>query len=160
MFETDTTVALATFVSYFIIMIVIGFAAWKRSSNFEDYALGGRTLNPFATALSSGASEMSGWLMVAMPGYAYASGMASFWVAFGLMMGCVLNWILVARRLRIYTYLANNSLTIPEFLAERFQQNTRFLRGASAVFIIIFYLFYTSSGLGCRWQAPDNGIRT
>jgi sodium/proline symporter len=125
MFETDTAVALGTFISYFVIMFVIGIAAWKRSSNFEDYALGGRTLNPFATALSSGASEMSGWLMVAMPGYAYASGMASFWVAFGLMMGCTLNWYIVARRLRVYTYLANNSLTIPEFLAERFQRNCK-----------------------------------
>ncbi len=147
MFETNTTVALGTFIFYFVIMFVIGIVAWRRSSNFEDYALGGRSLGPFATALSSGASEMSGWLMVAMPGYAYASGMSSFWVAFGLMMGCVLNWVLVARRLRIYSYVANNSLTIPEFLAERFQQHTRLLRIVAAVFIIVFYLFYTSSGL-------------
>ncbi|WP_221801903.1 sodium/proline symporter PutP [Oceanobacter mangrovi] len=147
MLEINTTVAIATFSVYFLVMLAIGIVAWQRSSSFEDYALGGRSLGPFATAISSGASEMSGWLMVAMPGYAYVSGMSSFWVALGLGLGCLCNWLLVAQRLRVYSYVANNSLTIPEFLSERFQHHTRLLRGVAAVFIIVFYLFYTSSGL-------------
>jgi sodium/proline symporter len=147
MLNNNNTVVIATFALYFVAMFIIGFVAWRRSSDFSDYVLGGRSLGPFATAISTGASEMSGWLMVAMPGAAYLSGMSSFWIAAGLLTGSLLNWLIVAQRLRVYSFVANNSLTIPEFLAERFQQNTKGLRLVASLFIIVFYLFYTSSGL-------------
>ncbi|KAA0018718.1 sodium/proline symporter PutP [Salinicola corii] len=147
MTNNDNAVVVATFVLYFVVMLIIGYAAWKRSSDFSDYALGGRSLGPFATAISAGASEMSGWLMVAMPGAAYLSGLSAFWIAAGLLAGSLLNWLLVAQRLRVYSFVANDALTIPEFLAERFQRHTGGLRLVASIFIIVFYLFYTSSGL-------------
>jgi len=147
MLDNNNAVVVTTFMVYFIVMLIIGYVAWKRSSDFSDYVLGGRSLGPFATAISTGASEMSGWLMVAMPGAAYLSGLSSFWVAAGLLTGSLLNWLIVAQRLRVYSFVANNSLTIPEFLAERFQQHTKVLRLVASLFIIVFYLFYTSSGL-------------
>ena len=147
MLDNNSVIVIITFALYFVVMFIIGIVAWKRSSDFSDYAPGGRTLGPFATAISSGASEMSGWLMVAMPGAAFLSGLSSFWVAGGLLMGTILNWLIVAQRLRVYSFVANNSLTIPEFLAERFQQHTKILRVIASLFIIVFYLFYTSSGL-------------
>ncbi|NRB56846.1 MAG: sodium/proline symporter PutP, partial [Salinicola sp.] len=147
MTNNDNAVVVATFVLYFLVMLIIGYAAWKRSSDFSDYVLGGRSLGPFATAISAGASEMSGWLMVAMPGAAYLSGLSAFWIAAGLLAGSLLNWLLVAQRLRVYSFVANDALTIPEFLAERFQRHTGGLRLVASIFIIVFYLFYTSSGL-------------
>lgn len=147
MINTSQSVVIGTFLVYFAIMFVIGIIAYRRSSDFSDYVLGGRTLGPFATALSSGASEMSGWLLIAMPGAAFLTGMSSFWIAAGLLAGTLINWLVVARRLRVYSFIANNSLTIPEYLAERFQDRALVLRLVAAVFIIIFYLFYTSSGL-------------
>lgn len=147
MIETSHGVVIGTFLVYFVVMFVIGIVAYRRSADFSDYVLGGRTLGPFATAISTGASEMSGWLLIAMPGAAFMMGMSSLWVAAGLLTGTILNWLIVARRLRIYSVIANNSLTIPEYLAERFQDRSLVLRLVSAVFIITFYLFYTSSGL-------------
>lgn len=147
MLDTNNSVVIATFLAYFLVMVAIGIVAYRRSSDFADYVLGGRTLGPFATAISTGASEMSGWLLIAMPGAAFLMGMSSFWVAAGLLAGTLLNWLIVARRLRVYSFIANNSLTIPEYLAERFQDRSLVLRLVAAVFIITFYLFYTSSGL-------------
>lgn len=147
MIDTNQSVVIGTFLVYFVIMFVIGIIAYRRSSDFSDYVLGGRTLGPFATAISSGASEMSGWLLIAMPGAAFLMGMSSFWIAGGLLAGTLINWLVVARRLRVYSFIANNSLTIPEYLAERFQDRALILRLVAAVFIITFYLFYTSSGL-------------
>ncbi|OLO09903.1 sodium/proline symporter [Chromohalobacter japonicus] len=147
MIDANHGVVIGTFLAYFGVMFVIGVVAYRRSSNFSDYVLGGRTLGPFATAISSGASEMSGWLLIAMPGAAFLTGMSSFWIAAGLLAGTLLNWLIVARRLRVYSFIANNALTIPEYLAERFQDRSLVLRLIAAAFIIIFYLFYTSSGL-------------
>ncbi|MDR5859859.1 sodium/proline symporter PutP [Halomonas eurihalina] len=147
MIDTSHGVVIGTFMAYFVVMLIVGFVAYRRSNSFSDYVLGGRTLGPFATAISSGASEMSGWLLIAMPGAAFLTGMSSFWIAVGLLAGALLNWLIVARRLRVYSFIANNALTIPEYLAERFQDRTLVLRLISAIFIIIFYLFYTSSGL-------------
>ena len=147
MIDANHGVVIGTFLAYFGVMFVIGVVAYRRSANFSDYVLGGRTLGPFATAISSGASEMSGWLLIAMPGAAFLTGMSSFWIAAGLLAGTLLNWLIVARRLRIYSFIANNALTIPEYLAERFQDRSLVLRLIAAAFIIIFYLFYTSSGL-------------
>lgn len=147
MIDANQGVVIGTFFVYFVVMFIIGIVAYRRSSNFADYVLGGRTLGPFATAISTGASEMSGWLLIAMPGAAFLMGMSSFWIAAGLFAGTLINWLVVAQRLRVYSFIANNSLTIPEYLAERFQERALVLRLVAAVFIITFYLFYTSSGL-------------
>lgn len=147
MIDANQGVVIGTFLVYFVVMFVIGIIAYRRSSDFSDYVLGGRSLGPFATAISSGASEMSGWLLVAMPGAAFLMGMSSFWIAAGLLAGTLANWLLVARRLRVYSFIANNSLTIPEYLSERFHDRALVLRLVAAGFIITFYLFYTSSGL-------------
>lgn len=136
-----------TFVVYLIGMLAIGFYAYKRTANSSDYFLGGRSLSPWPAALSAGASDMSGWLLLGLPGYAYAAGLESIWIAVGLFVGTWLNWLLCARRLRTYSIEAEDSLTIPEFLARRFDDNSKLLQTISAFFILLFFLFYTSSGL-------------
>ncbi len=137
----------ATFVVYIVGMLAIGYIAWKRTQNLSDYILGGRRLGPATSALSAGASDMSGWLLLGLPGYAYAAGFESLWLSIGLLIGTWLNWLLVARPLRRESYLANDSLTLPEFFENRFKDHSHALRVISAIFILLFFLFYTSSGL-------------
>lgn len=136
-----------TFVVYIIMMLVVGYIAWRRTSNLSDYILGGRSLGPLPSALSAGASDMSGWLLLGLPGYAYAAGYEAVWIAIGLLTGTWLNWLFVARRLRTYSQSAGDSLTLPSYFENRFNDNTRLLRVICAVFILLFFLFYTSSGL-------------
>lgn len=128
-------------------MLFLGYLAYKRTSNLTDYMLGGRDLGPVVTALSAGASDMSGWLLMGLPGAMYIGGASAAWIAVGLTLGAYLNWIYVAPRLRTYTEVANNSITIPDFLENRFKDSSRILRITSAVVIIIFFTFYTSSGM-------------
>ena len=136
-----------TFIAYLAVMLSVGLYAYKRTTNSEDYFLGGRSLGPWPAALSAGASDMSGWLLLGLPGYAYASGIESFWLAGGLLVGTWLNWLVCAKRLRTYSIVVNNSLTIPAYLAQRFEDKSKLLQSISAVFILLFFLFYTSSGL-------------
>lgn len=136
-----------TFFTYLIGLLSIGLYAYKLTSTSEDYFLGGRSLGPWPTALSAGASDMSGWLLLGLPGYAFASGLESVWIAGGLLVGTWLNWLLCAKRLRTYSIKANNALTLPDFLATRFNDKTNLIQTISAVFILLFFLFYTSSGL-------------
>ena len=136
-----------TFFIYLAMMLAIGLWAYRKTANLSDYLLGGRNLGPLPSALSAGASDMSGWLLLGLPGFAYAAGLESVWIALGLLAGTWLNWLIVARRLRIYSKSAGDSLTIPEFLENRFEEKTHILRVISAAFILIFFLFYTSSGL-------------
>lgn len=136
-----------TFLAYLIVMLGIGLYAYKLTSNSEDYFLGGRSLGPWPTAISAGASDMSGWLLLGLPGYAFASGMEAIWLGGGLLLGTWLNWLLCAKRLRTYSIQAENSLTIPHFLATRFQDKSKLIQTISAAFILLFFLFYTSSGL-------------
>lgn len=138
---------ITTFFVYLGIMLFIGAWAWKRTKDSADYFLGGRTLGPWPAALSAGASDMSGWLLLGLPGYAFASGVEAFWLAGGLFFGTWLNWLFVARRLRSYSQIANNALTLPEFFKNRFRDNSKALQVVSAFFILLFFLFYTSSGL-------------
>jgi sodium/proline symporter len=140
-------IIIATFIVYLIGMLLIGWIAYRRTGSVDDYILGGRKLGPWVTALSAGASDMSGWLLLGLPGYAYLSGLESIWLAAGLLLGTWLNWRFIAARLRCYSEIAGNSLTIPEFLEQRFRDKTHILRFISASFILIFFLFYTSSGL-------------
>ncbi len=136
-----------TFVIYLVLMLGIGLYAYRRTQDLSDYILGGRNLGPLPSALSAGASDMSGWLLMGLPGYAMAAGFGSFWLAGGLLVGTWLNWLLVAQRLRVYSFRAENSLTLPAFFEKRFEDSGHGLRVVSAIFILIFFLFYTSSGL-------------
>ncbi|WP_012068798.1 sodium/proline symporter PutP [Marinomonas sp.] len=136
-----------TFLAYLVVMLGIGLYAYKRTSSSEDYFLGGRSLGPWPTALSAGASDMSGWLLLGLPGYAFAAGLESFWIAGGLFVGTWLNWLICAKRLRTYSIKANNALTLPDFLSTRFNDKSKLIQTISALFILLFFLFYTSSGL-------------
>ena len=133
---------------YFALMLAIGFYAYRNStSSSEQYILGGRKLPPAVAALSAGASDMSGWLLLGLPGALYLSGLASAWIGIGLTLGALVNWILVAPRLREQTERYDNSLTIPQFLANRFPSRAMALRVVSAVIVVVFFSVYTASGL-------------
>jgi sodium/proline symporter len=136
-----------TFFVYLVLMLGIGIWAYRSTKSSSGYFLGGRSLGPWPAALSAGASDMSGWLLLGLPGFAFASGVEAFWLAGGLLAGTWLNWLLVAKRLRTYSYSANDSLTIPEFFANRFGDRRHLLQAISAFFILLFFLFYTSAGL-------------
>lgn len=137
----------ATFIVYICLMILIGYLAWRRTKNLSDYILGDRCLGSWVTAMSASASDMSGWLLLGLPGYAYAAGLEAGWIALGLLVGTYFNWRLVAARLRHYSVIAGDSQTLPEFFENRFHDKSRLLRTVSAIFILLFFLFYTSSGL-------------
>ncbi|WP_293746650.1 sodium/proline symporter PutP [uncultured Paraglaciecola sp.] len=140
-----------TFISlglYFLVMLGIGLYSFKQSStDVEGYMLGGRSLSPKVTALSAGASDMSGWMLMGLPGAMYVSGLSSAWIAVGLAIGAYLNYLWVAPRLRIYTELAKNALTIPDYFANRFNDTSHSLRLISSIVIVIFFTLYTSSGV-------------
>ncbi|MDO6468037.1 sodium/proline symporter PutP [Neptunomonas phycophila] len=138
---------IGTFIVYLGLMLAIGVYAYRRTANSSDYFLGGRTLGPWPAALSAGASDMSGWLLLGLPGYAFSSGLESLWLGGGLLLGTWLNWLLVAKRLRTYSFVAEDAITLPEFFAKRFQDKSNLLQVISAFFILLFFLFYTSSGL-------------
>jgi sodium/proline symporter len=137
---------IGTFALYLFGMFVIGYMAYKRTNKMSDYILGGRQLGPWTTALSAGASDMSGWLLLGLPGYAYASGLVSFWLALGLWLGTFLNWQITAKPLREAS-VKYDALTIPGYFQARFQDPTPLLRCLCAIIILVFFLFYTSSGL-------------
>ena len=133
---------------YLLVMLGIGLYSFKQSStDVEGYMLGGRSLSPKVTALSAGASDMSGWMLMGLPGAMYVSGISSAWIAVGLVIGAYLNYLWVAPRLRVYTELAKNALTIPDYFANRFNDSSHSLRLISSVVIVIFFTLYTSSGV-------------
>lgn len=130
---------------YMAVMLWIGIRSAKKNKNADDYFLGGRNLNGWVAALSAQASDMSGWLLMGLPGCIYAFGTNQAWIAIGLFIGTVLNWIFVSGRLRRYTIKAGNSMTIPEYLSNRFKDEKRILMAISAVVMVIFFLVYTAS---------------
>lgn len=132
---------------YLVMMLAIGYVAYKRTTDSSDYMLGGRKMGPGVTAMSAGASDMSGWMLMGLPGAMYATGLSAIWLAVGLVIGAYLNYLLVAPRLRVFTEMANDSITIPDFLENRFRDHSNWLRILSASVIIIFFTFYTSAGL-------------
>lgn len=132
---------------YMLGMILIGLWAYKRTSNISDYMIGGRELGPAVTALSAGASDMSGWMVMGLPGAMYATGLASAWLAIGLTIGAYFNYILLAPRLRTYTEVANDSITIPDYLENRFQDSSKILRLVSGIVILVFFALYASAGM-------------
>lgn len=133
---------------YFAAMLAIGFYAWRKSTrNIKGYLLGGRDLGPAVAALSAGAADMSGWLLMGLPGAMYVSGLSSSWIAIGLLAGAFANYLIVAPRLRVHTERAGDSITVPEFFEKRFDDRSRALRAISALVIILFFTLYTSSGM-------------
>ncbi|WP_107852506.1 sodium/proline symporter PutP [Oceanimonas marisflavi] len=138
---------LITFVGYLVLTMLIGVIAYKATSSLSDYILGGRRLGPGVAALSVGASDMSGWLLLGLPGAVYLYGLNQAWIGIGLVIGAWLNWLFVAKRLRVYTEQANDSLTLPDFLENRLNDHSGLIRVISALTILIFFVFYTSSGL-------------
>ncbi len=142
---SDQAFQIAAIVVYFAAMLAIGFYAYKKTDSHEDYMLAGRDLPPWVAALSAGASDMSGWIMMGLPGAIYAAGLIEAWIAIGLTIGAYLNWRLVAPRLRAYTERSHNSITIPSFFENRLKDKTRILRVASGVIILVFFTFYVAS---------------
>jgi len=133
---------------YFIAMIGIGLYAYKKStSDSAGYMLGGRSLSPSVTALSAGASDMSGWMLMGLPGAMYITGLSSIWIAIGLVIGAYFNYLIVAPRLRTYTEVASDSITLPDFFENRFNDKRHLLRVVSSIVIILFFTLYTSSGI-------------
>jgi sodium/proline symporter len=135
-----------TFVVYFVLLLGIGLYFYRRNVSIEDYLLGGRGMGAWVTALSAQASDMSGWLLMALPGAVYLLGVGQAWIAIGLFIGTVLNWLFVSRRLRVYTQ-QTGTITLPCFFEERFGDPTGLLRFVSAIVILIFFTIYASSGL-------------
>ncbi|WP_027909627.1 sodium/proline symporter PutP [Pseudomonas sp. URMO17WK12:I4] len=144
---TASTPMLVTFVVYILAMVLIGFIAYRATKNFSDYILGGRSLGSFVTALSAGASDMSGWLLMGLPGAIFIAGISESWIAIGLILGAWLNWLFVAGRLRVHTEHNNNALTLPDFFTHRFEDNSKLLRIFSALVILVFFTIYCASGV-------------
>ncbi len=144
---TASTPMLITFVVYIAAMVMIGLFAYLRTKNLSDYILGGRSLGSFVTALSAGASDMSGWLLMGLPGAVYMSGLSESWIAIGLIIGAYLNWLFVAGRLRVQTEHNGNALTLPDYFTNRFEDNSKVLRIFSALVILLFFTIYCASGV-------------
>ncbi len=143
-----TTVAiLVAFAAYLLFMIVIGVWCMKQTTGADDYFLGGRGLSGPVAALSAQASDMSGWLLMGLPGAVYALGTGQAWIAIGLGLGTIANWLIVAKPLRSYTIVANNSMTLPEFFGNRYHDKKKILLGISSAIVVIFFLVYTASAL-------------
>jgi sodium/proline symporter len=136
-----------TFALYMLLMVGIGFAAWRRTRSLDDYILGGRSLGSFVTAMSAGASDMSGWLLLGLPGALYAGGLSESWIAVGLVLGAWCNWKYVAAPLRVYTERSQDALTLPDYFTHRFEDRSRVLRIFSALVILVFFAIYCASGI-------------
>ncbi len=132
---------------YFLIVIAIGYVASRRTHNTADYVLGGRIFNPYITALGAGASDMGSWLLLGLPGAVYLNGINHIWLPIGLTLGAFVNWTYVAKRLRVYSELARDSLTLPLYLSNRFLDRSGILRMSMAIIALIFFTVYISSGL-------------
>ncbi|GAB78786.1 sodium/proline symporter [Austwickia chelonae] len=128
-------------------MLLIGWWSYHRTHNLDDYMLGSRDLSPAVAALSAGAADMSGWLLMGLPGAIYKAGLVEGWIAVGLTVGAWLNWKYVAPRLRSYTQVADNSITVPSFLGNRLHDSSKLMRVVSGVIILVFFTFYVSSGM-------------
>lgn len=135
------------FIFYLLIILGIGIYAYRSTKNFDDYILGGRKMGSFVTAMSAGASDMSGWLLLGLPGAIFVAGLSEAWIAVGLTVGAYLNYRIVAGRLRVFTEKYNNSLTLPDFFAERFPKQEKKLKIISSAVILFFFTIYCASGV-------------
>ncbi|MBV7419985.1 sodium/proline symporter PutP [Comamonas sp. CMM03] len=144
---TANTPTVVMFAIYLLGMLAIGWAGYKATDNLSDYILGGRSLGPVVTALSAGASDMSGWLLMGLPGAVFLQGLSASWIAIGLCLGAWLNWRFVAARLRIYTEKVGNALTLPDYFTNRFEDRSNLLRIVTALVILVFFTIYCASGV-------------
>ncbi len=144
---SDTLQIFISMACYMLVVIGIGLYFYKRSQkNTDEYFLGGRSLGPWVAAMSAEASDMSGWLLMGLPGVAYWMGLAdAFWTALGLALGTYINWLIVSKRLRRYSYVTKNSITVPDFFSNRFHENSKVILGIAAIFILVFFTVYASS---------------
>ncbi|WKK61317.1 sodium/proline symporter PutP [Corynebacterium sp. P3-F1] len=144
---SESTWMILAVVIYFGLMVAIGYYGWRKTTHYGDYVIGGRDLPPFVAGISAGASDMSGWLLMGLPGALFVSGMSEMWIVIGLFLGAWANWQWVAPRMRAYSEVANNSITLPSFFENRTHDQTRALRIIAAAIIIFFFTFYVSSGM-------------
>ncbi|MGI2328803.1 sodium/proline symporter PutP [Planococcus sp. YIM B11945] len=144
---TDSVYQIIALTIYMAAMLFIGWYSFKKTANLTDYMLGGRGLGAAVGALSAGAADMSGWLLMGLPGAIYVSGLVEAWIAIGLTIGAYLNWFFVAPRLRVYSFITKDSITIPSFLENRLKDTSRLLRVVSGIIILVFFTFYVSSGM-------------
>lgn len=142
--QTQQAIAM---IIYFVAMILIGVWAYTRTNTIDDYMLGGRELNPLVAALSAGAADMSGWLLMGLPGALYLTGLIEGWIAIGLTIGQWINWRVVAPRLRSYTEVANNSITVPSFLSTRVRDDRHIISIVAGIIFVVFFTIYVGSGL-------------
>lgn len=142
-----STPVIVMFVIYIAAMLLIGWLGYRSTEDLSDYILGGRKLGPFVVALAAGASDMSGWLLMGLPGEVYSTGISASWIAIGLIIGAYFNWLFVAARLRVYTERSGNALTLPDFFSNRFEDNKNILRIVSAIVILVFFTLYCASGV-------------
>ncbi|UBV41005.1 sodium/proline symporter PutP [Staphylococcus xylosus] len=134
-------------VIYFIVLLVIGYYGYKQStSNLSEFMLGGRSIGPYVTALSAGASDMSGWMIMGLPGSVYSTGLSAMWITIGLSLGAYVNYFVVAPRLRVYTELAGDAITLPDFFKNRLNDQNNYIKIISGLIIVIFFTLYTHSG--------------
>ncbi|GAA5164361.1 sodium/proline symporter PutP [Ornithinimicrobium tianjinense] len=155
---SDSTYQLIAIAIYMLAMLGIGYVAYRRTSDLDDYMLAGRGLHPAVAALSAGAADMSGWLLMGLPGAIYASGLFEAWIAIGLTIGAWLNWKFVAPRLRAYTEVSQNAITIPSFFEKRLKDSSHLLRIAASVIILVFFTFYVSSGMVAAGKFFDSSF--
>ena len=144
---TETTWFIIAIIIYMAAMLAIGYWSYTKTDKYDDYVLADRKLNPFVAAMSAGASDMSGWLLMGLPGALFVTGMSELWIAIGLLIGAWANWMWVAPRLRAYSEVANNSITLPSFFENRVHDRSRALRVVASIIIIFFFTFYVSSGM-------------
>ena len=137
---------LIAFILYFALVLGVGYYFYKRSHSMEDYFLGGRSMNPYVTAMSAQASDMSSWLLMGLPGAVLLLGIGEAWIGIGLAIGSYLSWLLVAKKLRIHSEVSGNALTVPEFFSNRFKDEKGVLRIVAAVIILFFFVIYVASG--------------
>ncbi len=138
---------IVAFMAYVAIVLSIGFYAYLKTKNATDYFLGGRELSPAVSAISAGASDMSGWVLLGLPGYAYLAGLEAAWISLGLVVGVAANWGLMAKRLRVYSEQLDDAVTLPTYLQRRFADKTPWLKSIASLSILLFFLFYVGSGL-------------
>lgn len=144
---------------YFLVLVGIGLYAYKQStSTMDEYTLGGRNIGPWVTALSAGASDMSGWMLMGLPGSMYDVGMSSLWIAIGLTAGAYVNYIIVAPRLRIYSEVSENSITLPDYFENRFKDDKHLIRIIAGIVIVVFFAVYTASGMVSGGKLFENAF--
>ena len=131
---------------YFIILLIIGYYGYKQATgNLSEYMLGGRSIGPYITALSAGASDMSGWMIMGLPGSVYSTGLSAIWITIGLTLGAYVNYLVVAPRLRVYTEVAGE-ITLPDFFKNRLNDKENIIKIISGLIIVVFFTLYTHSG--------------